>query len=49
MVKDEMTPRDHPDMNFRLKPESKMSHYMALLLQQRAGWLLQTYTSHNRY
>lgn len=37
MVKDEMTPRDHPDMNFRLKPESKMSHYMALLFAAACG------------
>ncbi|XYQ04185.1 MFS transporter [Bacillus safensis] len=32
-----MTPRDHPDMNFRLKPESKMSHYMALLFAAACG------------
>ncbi|MCM3367382.1 MFS transporter [Bacillus safensis] len=37
MVKDKMTPRDHPDMNFRLKPESKMSHYMALLFAAACG------------
>ncbi|MFB7318842.1 MFS transporter [Bacillus safensis] len=32
-----MTPRDHPDMNFRIKPESKMSHYMALLFAAACG------------
>ncbi|WP_412056507.1 MFS transporter [Bacillus safensis] len=32
-----MTPRDHPNMNFRLKPESKMSHYMALLFAAACG------------
>ncbi|WP_342491954.1 MFS transporter [Bacillus sp. FSL M7-0003] len=37
MVKDKMTPRDHPNMNFRLKPESKMSHYMALLFAAACG------------
>ncbi len=37
MVKDKMTPRNHPDMNFRLKPESKMSHYMALLFAAACG------------
>ncbi|MFP7310691.1 MFS transporter [Bacillus safensis] len=40
MVKDKMTPRDHPDMktaHFRIKPESKMSHYMALLFAAACG------------
>lgn len=37
MVKDKMTPRDHPNMNFRIKPESKMSHYMALLFAAACG------------
>ncbi len=37
MGKDKMTPRDHPDMNFRIKPESKMSHYMALLFAAACG------------
>ncbi|KIL11498.1 transporter [Bacillus sp. I-2] len=40
MVKDKMSPRDHPDMktaHFRIKPESKMSHYMALLFAAACG------------
>ncbi|NWF41006.1 MFS transporter [Bacillus sp. 8A6] len=40
MVKDKMTPRDHPDMktaHFRIKPGSKMTHYMALLFAASCG------------